>query len=84
MRTTVLLCLLYLLYPSAWGDGRSAQQLSELDSCSHLLCASAMVYFNPQDRTPDPLNPMWYLAALLPTRLLDRLLVNKVALPRRA
>ena len=54
MRTTVLLCLLYLLCQPAWGDGRSAQQLSELDSRSHLLCASAMVYFNPQDRSPDP------------------------------
>ncbi len=54
MRTTVLLCLLYLLCPPARGDGRGAQQLSELGSRSQLLCASAMVYFNPQDRSPDP------------------------------
>ncbi len=54
MRTTVLLGLLYLMSPLAWGDGRSAQQLSEVGSRSHLLCASAMVYFNPQEHSPDP------------------------------
>lgn len=54
MPTTVLLCLLYLMSPLAWGDGRGAQQLSEVGSRSRLLCASAMVYFNPQERSPDP------------------------------
>ncbi|RJG08975.1 hypothetical protein D3879_24405 [Pseudomonas cavernicola] len=39
---------------TAWADGRSAQQLSELGSRSQLLCASALLYFNPQEREPDP------------------------------
>lgn len=54
MRTKLLLCLLCLLSSLAWGDGRSARQLSELGSRSQLLCASALLYFNPQERDPDP------------------------------
>ncbi|MNZ90412.1 hypothetical protein D3C78_1093730 [compost metagenome] len=54
MRAKLLLCVPLLLCPQAWADERSALQLSELDSRSQLLCASAMLYFNPQDRTPDP------------------------------
>ncbi|WP_375738727.1 hypothetical protein [Pseudomonas boanensis] len=54
MRPIVMLCLLYLLSPMTWGDGRSDQQLSELSSRSQLLCASAMLYFNPEERAPDP------------------------------
>lgn len=54
MRTKLLMCLLCLLSSLAWGDGRSIQQLSELGSRSQLLCASAMLYFNPQERDPDP------------------------------
>ncbi|WP_448110919.1 hypothetical protein [Pseudomonas lini] len=54
MRTPVLLCLLYLMSPLAWGDARSAQQLSKAGSRRRLLCASAMVYFDPQERSPDP------------------------------
>ncbi|MDH4558011.1 hypothetical protein E8F11_23015 [Pseudomonas sp. BN417] len=54
MRSTVMLCLLYLLSAMTWGDGRSDQQLSELASRSQLLCASSMLYFNPEDRAPDP------------------------------
>ncbi len=49
-----LLFLLCLICPLAWGDGRSAGQLSEILSRSQLMCASAMVYFNPTERTPDP------------------------------
>ncbi|MBM7060453.1 hypothetical protein JQX08_07015 [Pseudomonas sp. UL073] len=54
MRTKLLLCLLSLLSTLAWGDGRSVQQLSELDSRSQLLCASALLYFTPLERDPDP------------------------------
>lgn len=54
MRTKLLVCLLCLLSSLAWGDGRSAQQLSELGSRSQLLCASALLYFNPLEREPDP------------------------------
>ncbi|MDA8483319.1 hypothetical protein NNO07_09585 [Pseudomonas resinovorans] len=49
-----LLFLLCLICPLAWGDGRSAGQFSEILSRSQLMCASAMVYFNPAERTPDP------------------------------
>ncbi|MDH4566296.1 hypothetical protein E8E95_06350 [Pseudomonas sp. BN414] len=49
-----LLLLLCLICPLTWGDGRSAGQLSEILSRSQLMCASAMVYFNPAERTPDP------------------------------
>ncbi|MCY1282948.1 hypothetical protein D9M68_432910 [compost metagenome] len=54
MRTKLLMCVLCLLSSLAWGDDRSAQQLSELGSRSQLLCASALLYFNPQEREPDP------------------------------
>ncbi|MET1080515.1 MAG: hypothetical protein ABWY06_21095 [Pseudomonas sp.] len=54
MRTKLLLCLLCLLSPWAWGDERRAQQLSELGSRSQLLCASALLYFNPSERQSDP------------------------------
>ncbi|UCP00689.1 hypothetical protein LF844_13055 [Metapseudomonas lalkuanensis] len=54
MRKRSLLFLLCLICPLTWGDGRSAGQLSEIISRSQLMCASAMVYFNPAERTPDP------------------------------
>lgn len=54
MRTGLLLCALLLLNPLARADERSALQLSELDSRGQLLCASAMLYFHPKERTPDP------------------------------
>lgn len=54
MRRTVWLCLLYLLCLPARGDAPAALQLSELDSRSRLLCASAMLYFDPRERAPDP------------------------------
>lgn len=54
MKTTVLFCLVYLLCPLASADARSIQQLSEINSRSQLLSASALLYFNPHDRTPDP------------------------------
>ncbi|WP_271411502.1 hypothetical protein [Pseudomonas sp. Q1-7] len=54
MQKKSLLFLLCLVCPLVWGDGRSAGQLSELRSRSQLMCASAMVYFNPAERTPDP------------------------------
>lgn len=54
MRAKSLLCVLFLLCSPVGADERSALQLSELDSRSQLLCASAMLYFNPKERTPDP------------------------------
>lgn len=54
MRMKVLFCGLLLLCSPLWADERSALQLSELDSRSQLLGASAMLFFHPKDRTPDP------------------------------
>ena len=49
-----LLMLFCLLSPLAWGSEQDARHLGELGSHSRLLCASAMVYFNPEEREPDP------------------------------
>ena len=54
MRTKLLLCALLALTLQAQADQRSALQLSELDSRSQLLGTSAMLYFDPKERTPDP------------------------------
>lgn len=54
MQKKSLLFLLCLICPLVWGDGRSAGKLSEIRSRSQLMCASAMLYFNPAERTPDP------------------------------
>lgn len=51
MRRTVLFGLLCLLCLDASADAR---QLGELDSRSRLLCASAMLYFDPREKSPDP------------------------------
>lgn len=37
----------------------------------------------PRPKPRYPLHPMWHLAALLPTRWVDRLLAKKMALPQR-
>lgn len=37
----------------------------------------------PRPKPRYPLNPMWYLAALLSTRWLDTRMAKKLALPRR-
>ena len=37
----------------------------------------------PRPKPRYPLNPMWHLAALLPTRWIDRILARKLALPPR-
>ncbi|HSC82498.1 MAG TPA: hypothetical protein VLC30_02675, partial [Pseudomonas sp.] len=50
MRWTVLPYLLCLLSIEARADSRL---LNELDSHSLLLCASAMLYFDPREREPD-------------------------------
>ncbi len=86
MRTTVLLFLLYLLSPLTWGDGRSAQQLSEVGSRSRLLCASAMVYFNPQERSPDPrsLTAVFHHLNSLETHVLQLGQPDQLAQPVRA
>jgi hypothetical protein len=62
MRTTLLVCLLYMMSPLAWGDGRSRP-----------LCASAMVYFNPQERSPDPrsLTAVFHHLNILETHVLQ-------------
>lgn len=54
MRNKLLLCALLILHSQAHADEHSTLQLSELDSRSQLLCASAMLYFDPKDRMPDP------------------------------
>ena len=86
MRTPALLCLLYLMSPLAWGDARSAQQLSEVGSRSHLLCVSAMVYFNPQERSPDPrsLTAVFHHLNSLETHVLQLGQPEQLAQPVRA
>lgn len=86
MRMTVLLCLLYLMSPTAWGDGRSAQQLSEVGNRSRLLCASVMVYFNPHERTPDPrsLSAAFHHLNILETHVLQLGQSDPLAQPLRA
>ncbi|WP_137972762.1 hypothetical protein [Pseudomonas sp. F(2018)] len=54
MRRTVLPYLLCLLCLDALADARAVRQLYALDSHSRLLCASAMLYFDPRERAPDP------------------------------
>lgn len=86
MRTPMLLCLLYLMSPLAWGDARSAQQLSEVGSRSRLLCASAMVYFDPQERSPDPrsLTAVFHHLNTLETRVVQLGQPDLLAQPLRA
>lgn len=54
MRSKLLLCALLMLDSQVHADEHSMLQLSELDSRGQLLCASAMLYFDPKDRMPDP------------------------------
>lgn len=54
MRRTVLPYLLCLLCLDSQADTRTVRQLHELDSYSRLLCASALLYFDPRERSPDP------------------------------
>ena len=54
MRRTVLPYLLCLLCLDARAGSETVRQLHELDSHSQLLCASAMLYFDPRERDPDP------------------------------
>lgn len=53
MRKSVLVLLLSAFCQLAWG-GISSPKLSEVISRSYLLSASALVYFNPQERSPNP------------------------------
>lgn len=71
MRKNMLLLLLGMLCPLAWGDERNAQYLNEVDTRSHLLGASAMVYFNPNERSPEPggLNTVFYHLNTLENRV---------------
>ncbi|MBC9251483.1 hypothetical protein A9179_14525 [Pseudomonas alcaligenes] len=46
--------LLCLLCQPALADTAMVRQLHELDSHSRLLCASALLYFDPRERSPDP------------------------------
>ncbi|MBV2132574.1 hypothetical protein KRX52_07110 [Pseudomonas sp. MAP12] len=54
MRSKLLFSALLMLNLQAGADERSAVQLGELDSRSQLLGVSAMLYFDPRDRLPDP------------------------------
>ncbi len=54
MRSIALICLLFMLCSPVKGEEYATQQLSELVSRGQLLCASALLYFNPNQRTPDP------------------------------
>ncbi|MDD0843934.1 hypothetical protein [Pseudomonas sp. Gutcm_11s] len=54
MRRTVLPYLLCLFCLPVHADSQALRQLHELDSHSRLLCASAMLYFDPRERDPDP------------------------------
>ncbi len=49
-----LFLLLILLSSFARADAVYLQYMHEASTRAYLLCSSAMVYFNPQDRTPDP------------------------------
>jgi hypothetical protein len=71
MRKRMLFWLLGALCPLAWGNEPSAQYFNELDTRSHLLCASAMVYFNPNERSPEPggLNTVFYHLNTLESRV---------------
>lgn len=51
---SVLFLFLCTLCSFARADTQSQQYLHEISTRAYLLCSSAMVYFNPQDRTPDP------------------------------
>lgn len=55
MRSLILFCLLCVALPQAQAQvsWRDAQLLTEVASRSQLLCASAMLYFNPREREPD-------------------------------
>ncbi|TWC30566.1 hypothetical protein FBY03_12356 [Pseudomonas sp. SJZ079] len=54
MGPMVPLCLLLILCSPVQGGECGPQQLSELVSRGQLLCASALLYFNPDERNPDP------------------------------
>lgn len=54
MRRNVLAYLFALLALSAQADSLSVRQLQALDSHSGLLCASALLYFDPREQAPDP------------------------------
>lgn len=69
----VLLCLMSLSSSALLADARSSQQLSELVSRSRLMCASALLYFDPQLRSPDPrgLTAVYYHLNTLETLVLQ-------------
>ena len=54
MRRFILGCLLSLTLVQAQAGWREAQLLNEVGSRGQLLSASALLYFNPAIRTPDP------------------------------
>lgn len=53
MRKILLLCCCLFHSLLALGDAQDVQRLSEIGARSRLLCASAMAYFDPQEREPD-------------------------------
>ncbi len=54
MHKGLLVFLLSSFCQLAWGGTISSPKLSEVISRSYLLSASALVYFNPQERAPNP------------------------------
>ncbi|HCE6396376.1 MULTISPECIES: hypothetical protein [Pseudomonas aeruginosa group] len=56
--------MLLLLCCEAWADTQPLQILHEVRSRGYLLCASAMVYYAPQDKEPDPRSLASYFDSL--------------------
>lgn len=53
MRVVILGLLCWTGASCAWADGQTQQLLHEVRTRSHLLCSSAMLYFNPDIQSPD-------------------------------
>jgi hypothetical protein len=63
MRTALFL-FLFSLTSLARADMQSLQYMHETSTRTNLLVTSAMVYFNPEDRTPDPRSLIAYFDSL--------------------
>ena len=69
MRKSLLVFLLWSLGQPAWSDSLSSQKLNEVGSRSYLLSASALMYFNPQEPSPNQrsLNAVFHHLSMLET-----------------
>ncbi|CAN7313924.1 hypothetical protein LJR071_001603 [Pseudomonas sp. LjRoot71] len=54
MRAGILLMFWMLCSADTWADDQRLQFLHEIRTRSYLLCSSAMLYFNPAIKSPDP------------------------------